>query len=77
MKKNKLGGRSFCITGTLSKTRNEFHKIIEDNGGVVAKGVSGKLNYLVVGEDYGSKLDKAESLGVKTIDEKTFLKMIK
>jgi DNA ligase (NAD+) len=73
---NKLGNKSYCITGTLSKGRSEFQAIIEANGGKVASSVSAKLDYLICGEDCGSKKDKAEKLGVKTISEKEFMKMI-
>lgn len=71
----KFAGKSFCITGTLSKGRKEFEKMVTDNGGVLAS-VSKKLDFLLVGDDAGSKLDKAKSLGVKVINEDEFTKMI-
>ena len=60
--------KTFCITGTLSKPRKHYEKIITDNGGILAS-VSGKLDYLVVGTDAGSKLDKAKKLGINIITE--------
>jgi len=76
MSSKKLDGKSFCITGKLSKPRNDFKSIIEDNGGKSASGVSSKLNYLLCGEDCGSKKNKAEVLGVKILSEKEFMGMI-
>ena len=73
---NKLSGKSFCITGTLSRPRNEIQKIIESNGGKVSGSVSAKLDYLICGDEAGSKKDKAEKLGVKVISEKDFEKMM-
>jgi len=73
----KLDGKSFCITGTLSRPRNDFQAIIQDNGGKFSSSVSGKLDYLICGEDCGSKKDKAEKCGVKIISETEFMKMTK
>jgi len=73
----KLNGKSFCVTGTLSRPRNDFVEIIEKNGGRFSSGVSKNLDYLIVGEDCGSKKDKAEKLGVKIIGEKEFNEMTK
>lgn len=75
-KGSKLDGLSFCITGTLSKTRNEFVQDIENAGGRFSSSVGKSLNYLICGEDCGSKKDKAEKLGVKTISESEFNKML-
>ena len=72
----KLMGLSFVVTGTLPVKRDEAHAIIEENGGKLLSGVSSKLSYLVVGEDGGSKIDKAESLGVKMISWDDFLKLV-
>lgn len=74
---SKLSGKSFCVTGTLSAPRNDVHALIENNGGKVASSVSAKLDYLIAGEDCGSKKDKAEKLGVKVISEDEFNKMLK
>lgn len=73
----KLSGFSFLITGTLSVKRDEAKDLIEANGGKILSGVSSKLNYLVVGDDPGSKLDKAQSLGVNVIGWDDVLKMLR
>jgi len=72
-----LLGQSFLFTGTLSKLkRSEAEEIVEQNGGSILTGVSSKLNYLVVGEDAGSKLEKAKKINsIKIISEDQFLKM--
>lgn len=67
---NRLQGATFVITGTLSKPRNEIEKLIEDYGGKVSSSVSKKTDYVLAGENAGSKLDKAKALGIKIIDEK-------
>jgi len=64
-----LEGQSFCITGTLSRPRKEIALSIKSMGGKVVSSVSGKLDYLVAGDSAGSKLDKAERLGVKVLNE--------
>jgi DNA ligase (NAD+) len=67
----RLAGKTFVLTGTLSKyTRDEAKKLIEDAGGKVTGSVSKKTDYVVAGADAGSKLDKAKELGVAVIDEK-------
>ncbi|MFY9397660.1 MAG: NAD-dependent DNA ligase LigA [Desulfomonilia bacterium] len=72
-----LSGRKFCFTGTLkSMTQPEAKKRVEDRGGEVVSSVSSRLDYLVAGEEPGSKLDKAKSLGVRILDESAFLEMI-
>ncbi|MBU1920020.1 NAD-dependent DNA ligase LigA, partial [bacterium] len=74
---NKLAGMTFVITGTLSTmTREEAEKAIIAQGGRVAKSVSKKTTYVVVGENPGSKADKAEKLGIPTVDEQAFIKLI-
>ncbi len=65
----KLKGKSFVITGTLSKPRPHFKKLIEDNGGKVTGTVSAKTDYLLCGSEPGSKLEEAKKLGAKVIDE--------
>jgi len=65
-----LVGMTFVITGTLpSWTRDEAKAFIQQHGGKVTGSVSKKTNYLLVGENAGSKLDKAQSLGVTILDE--------
>jgi DNA ligase (NAD+) len=67
----KLAGKTFVLTGTLAHfTRDEAKKMIEDAGGKVTGSVSKKTDFVVAGADAGSKLDKANQLGVKVIDEK-------
>ncbi len=74
---DKLSGFNFVITGTLeSMSRDEARRLIELNGGKVTSTVSKKTSYLLAGENPGSKLDKAEKLEIKILDEKTFLKLI-
>jgi DNA ligase (NAD+) len=74
-----LDNKSFVISGTFQKyERDQLKDIIIANGGRVLSGVSGKLDYLVAGENMGpSKLEKAEKLGVKIISEADFDNMIK
>ena len=71
-------GQSFLFTGTLTKMkRSEAEEKVELNGGKILGSVSAKLHYLVVGEDAGSKLEKARKLQtVKIISEEEFLKML-
>jgi len=65
------------VTGTLSRfTREEIQELIHEHGGKAAGSVSKKTDYVVAGENAGSKLDKAEKLGVPMISEDEFLKMI-
>lgn len=70
-------GKTFVLTGKLENyTRDEAAKLIEDRGGRVSSSVSKKTDYVVAGEDAGSKLTKAESLGVTVLDEEQFSSMI-
>ena len=64
-----LAGLSFCITGTLTRPRKEIALQIKAAGGKVVSAVSGKLDYLVAGENAGSKLEKATRLGVTILNE--------
>lgn len=59
---DRFAGMTFVVTGELSKPRTEFKTVIESNGGKVSGSVSAKTSYILVGEDAGSKLEKAESL---------------
>ena len=75
---NRFEGMSFVLTGKLEKyTRDEASDIIEKLGGKTSGSVSKKTDYVLAGEDAGSKLTKAESLGVKVITEDEFEEMIK
>ena len=77
IKKSAISGKTFVLTGTLnSLTRDDAKVKIKELGGKVLGSVSAKLDYLVVGQDPGSKYEKAKSLGVEIIDENKFLKMI-
>ena len=73
-----LQGLTFLFTGTMpTLKRGDAEEMVEKNGGKILSGVSSKLNYLVVGEDAGSKLEKAKKINtVKIISEKEFLKML-
>ena len=73
---NLLSGKIFVLTGTLSNyKRNEAVEIIEKLGGKVSEMVSKKTGYLLAGEDAGSKLNKAYSLGIRVISEEEFTKL--
>ena len=73
----KLAGKTFVLTGTLTKyTRDQAKKMIEDAGGRVSGSVSKKTDYVVAGNDAGSKLDKAKELGVSVIEEKEMEKLL-
>ena len=75
---NRFEGLTFVLTGSLeSFTRDEAGNIIEEFGGKVSGSVSKKTSYVLAGEDAGSKLTKAQSLGVKVISEEEFKDMIK
>jgi DNA ligase (NAD+) len=72
-----LIGKTFLFTGTLTMKRSEAEALAEKNGGTIIGSVSSKLNYLVVGEDAGSKLDKAKKLGtVNILSEEEFLSLV-
>lgn len=71
-----LTGKTFCVTGTFALSRDEIHAIIEENGGEVRTAVSGNLDYLVAGDNAGSKKEKAQLLGVTVIDWEGFKKLI-
>lgn len=73
-----FNGQTFLFTGTLARLkRSEAEEKVEQNGGKIISGVSSKLNYLVVGEDAGSKLEKAKKIpSIRIISEDQFLKML-
>jgi DNA ligase (NAD+) len=72
-----LSGKTFVITGTLpGMGRAEAQELIESNGGKVSGSVSKKTSFVLAGEDAGSKLNKAEELGIEIIDLEQLIKMI-
>ena len=74
---NKIAGQNFVITGTLpTLKRNETQAMIEQAGGKVTSSVSSKTNYLVVGENAGSKLTKAQQLNIPQLNEKQLLELL-
>lgn len=75
---NTLSEQTFLFTGTLNKLkRSEAEAMVEEHGGKIVSGVSSKLNYLVVGEDAGSKLEKAKKINtINIITEDEFLQLI-
>lgn len=78
VKDKRFAGMTFVLTGTLpTLKRNEASKIIEGFGGKTSSSVSKKTTYVLAGEEAGSKLDKANALGIEVIDEKTFIGMTK
>ena len=67
---------TWVLTGTLSQPRDEIAEMIIARGGKVSGSVSKKTNYVLAGDEAGSKLNKAKQLGVRIIDEAQFRKMI-
>ena len=73
----KFAGKTFVFTGTLAnRTREEAEALVAAHGGKAGGSVSKKTSYVVVGDDAGSKLEKAKSLGVPTLDETQFEKLV-
>ena len=73
---DRFAGMTIVVTGTLTRfSRDEIHKLIEREGGKPSGSVSSKTSFLVAGENAGSKLDKAKSLGVKVLTEDEFLEL--
>jgi DNA ligase (NAD+) len=70
-----FSGKKFVITGTLSAPREDFTRRIQSLGGAVSGSVSAKTDYLLAGDEAGSKLDKAKALGVRILTEKEFEKL--
>ncbi|MCX7965045.1 MAG: NAD-dependent DNA ligase LigA [Syntrophorhabdaceae bacterium] len=76
--KKPLDGLIFVFTGTLKRfTRDEAKRMVESLGAKTSNSVSKKINFVVAGEEAGSKLDKAKQMGIKVIDEEEFIRMIK
>ena len=75
---NKLSGFKICLTGTLpTLKRSEAQNLIEENGGEAVSSVSKNTTFVLLGENAGSKFEKAKELGIKIITEAEFLDMIK
>jgi DNA ligase (NAD+) len=74
----RLEGKTFLFTGTLNQLkRSQAEEMVEANGGKILSGVSSKLDYLIVGEDAGSKLEKAKKIAsIQILDEGGFIKMM-
>ena len=76
-KNEKIFGKSFCVTGSFEEfSRDEIHEMIENQGGEVRSSVSVKLDYLIAWEKAGSKMKKAEELGVEILSLEQFLEML-
>ena len=73
-----LSGKTFLFTGTLSSMkRSEAEALVEEHGGKILGSVSNKLNYLIIGEDAGSKLEKAKKIPtISIVPENDFLKLL-
>ncbi len=74
--KENLEGKTFVFTGRISMPREEAKSIVERFGGRIASSVSKRTDYVVAGAQAGSKLERAEKLGVKTINEEAFMEMV-
>ena len=70
-------GKKVVLTGSLANfTRSQAAKLIEQNGGEISASVSKSVNLVVAGTDAGSKLAKAQNLGIEIIDEQTFQQLL-
>ncbi|MCS7210101.1 MAG: NAD-dependent DNA ligase LigA [Chloroherpetonaceae bacterium] len=72
----KIAGKTFVFTGALSVTRDEATRMVLERGGKVASSVSKKTDYVVAGEEAGSKLAKAKELGIRVLSEQEFMQML-
>ena len=72
----KISGKTFVLTGTLTRPRREIEEMIENLGGKTSSSVSKNTDFVLAGESAGSKLDKAKELGVKVINEDEFFDLI-
>ncbi|MBS1504751.1 MAG: NAD-dependent DNA ligase LigA, partial [Bacteroidetes bacterium] len=74
---DKLSGKSFIISGTFSRSRDELKDIIEQNGGKILSSISTKLDYLVAGDNMGpAKLEKATKLNIPIISDEELMAML-
>ena len=76
MSNGSLIGNTFCITGTLTRSRKEIALLIKSNGGKIVTSVSKNLSYLLAGDSAGSKLENANKLGVEVINESQLNEML-
>lgn len=74
--KGNLAGKSALFTGTLNIPRHEAQKLFEEGGGVVKSGIGKNLDYVIAGENPGSKLRKAEELGLRILNEEQFYQLL-
>ena len=72
----KINGKTFVITGTLSRPRDEIKEELENKGANVTSSVTKKTDFVLAGEKAGSKYDKAISLGIKIINEEELNNML-
>ena len=75
-KSDKLAGLKICLTGTLSMSRPDMESILKEHGATIVSAVSSNTSILLAGEKAGSKRAKAESIGVKVLDEAQIMSMI-
>lgn len=71
-----IQGKTIVFTGKISKPRHEFQRMVEQHGGIAGSDVSKGTDYLVVGEKPGSKLFRAGMLGIQTLSEEEFMKLL-
>ena len=76
IKQNPFNGKTIVLTGTMSKPRSEIKKMLENLGAKVSSSVSKKTDFLIYGDNAGSKYDKAISLGIKTLSEEEMKELI-
>jgi DNA ligase (NAD+) len=76
LKTSSIKDKSFVFTGTLSKPREHYKQLVENAGGIVRNSISKQLDYLVAGENPGSKLSKAQKLGIKVLTEDELLQLL-
>ena len=71
-----FSGKRVCLTGKLSKPRHDFEPLLEAAGATIASGVSKTTDYLIAGEDAGSKLAKAQELGITVLTEEQMMQLL-
>jgi DNA ligase (NAD+) len=76
VQENRFTGKTVVLTGALSISRSEAKSILQSFGAKVTGSVSAKTDYVIAGEDAGSKAEKAEKLGVPIVDENQFMEYV-